>query len=249
MSTAPPPGGVSDPPFPDPDARNVLVPGCARCPALAGARECIAWGNGPLDADVVVVGEAPAAGDAPEASEASAVGDPATGESATADESATGEPGADPWRGGNWTGVAYTSRHSGRRVRALFADLGDEPYYTNAVKCFPSDGEGSNREPTDAERRRCGAHLLKELAQVAPAAVVPTGKHATASVFALAGRDLEGFLEAVLSPVAWTALDATVVPILHPSYQDVWVSRLGYGPDEYRTAVGAAVEDALSERA
>ena len=221
---------MTDPSFPDPETRNVLVPGCARCPALVGGRECVAWGNGPLDADVVVVGEAPAAGN----------------------------PDAERWRGGNHAGLAYTSRHSGRRVRALFAGLGYEPYYTNAVKCFPraatatdgergdspasSDGEGSNREPTDAERRRCAAHLRTELAQVDPAAVVPTGKHATASVFALVGLELGGFLDAVLEPVAWEALDATVVPVLHPSYQDVWVSRLGYDAGEYRAAVGEVLD-------
>lgn len=228
-----PDAGVDDPSFPDSDTRNVLVPGCARCPALASARQCIAWGNGPLDAAVVVVGEAPAAGD----------------------------PDADRWQGGNHTGLAYTSRHSGRRIRSLFDDLGYEPYYTNAVKCFPraataadgergdssasSDGEGSNREPTDVERRRCGAHLRTELAQVDPAVVVPTGTHATASVFALAGLELGGFLDAVLSPVTPGALDATVVPILHPSYQDVWISRLGYDAEEYSAAIGAVLADVV----
>ncbi len=82
--------------FPDPDDRLVVEPGCERCPELVDYRERIAWGNGPTDADVVVVGEAPA----------------------------SGEPDAESWRGGNWTGLAYTSRHSGRRIRALLADAG-----------------------------------------------------------------------------------------------------------------------------
>jgi len=223
---APPPDRVpddaADPRFPEEGSANVLVPGCARCPGLATGRECVAWGNGPLDADVAVVGEAPAAGD----------------------------PGADRWRGGNHTGLAYTSRHSGRRVRSLFATLGYDPYYTNAVKCFPRDPESpadapTNREPTPAERRRCGAHLRAELGQVDPTVVAPTGKHATRSVLALAGRDLDGFLDAVLDPVESPALDATVVPLLHPSYRDVWAARLGYDDAAaYRAAVGAALDDA-----
>jgi uracil-DNA glycosylase family 4 len=236
LPVAPPPSHVSDddlpaagatggddPPFPDPESANALVPGCARCPGLPADRACVAWGNGPLDADVVVVGEAPAAGD----------------------------PAADRWRGGNHTGMAYTSRHSGRRVRSLFADLGYEPYYTNAVKCFPRDHDApddapTNREPTAAERRRCGAHLRTELDQVAPAVVVPTGKHASRSVLALAGRDLGGFLDAVLEPVDCPGLDATVLPLLHPSYQDVWTARLGYDDEAaYREAVGEALAEHL----
>jgi uracil-DNA glycosylase len=49
--------------FPDHDSRNVLAEDCRRCPALVEARERISWGNGPLDAALVVVGEAPGAGD------------------------------------------------------------------------------------------------------------------------------------------------------------------------------------------
>lgn len=222
---------MSDPEFPDFATRNDLVPGCTRCPALADARECIAWGNGRLDADVVVVGEAPAAGD----------------------------PQADAWQGGNRTGLAYTSRHSGRRIRTLFGELGYDPYYTNAVKCFPratahvgergndsaSRGDGTdavtNREPTADERRRCASHLLTELEQVDPAVVVPTGKHATASVLSLAGREVDGFLDTVLEPVDCEALGITVLPVLHPSYQDVWIARLGYDAAEYRDAIGDAL--------
>jgi len=200
------------PAFPDPDARNDLAEDCRRCPALVEAREHISWGNGPLDADLVVVGEAPGAGD----------------------------PGADRWRGGNWTGMAYTSRHSGRRIRALLADAGYGPdacYFTNAVKCFPPDGEGSNREPTPEERANCRPYLRREIEMVGPRAVVPTGKHATKSVLSLEGKRIESFLDSVLTPVACPDLDTTVVPLLHPSYQDVWISRLGYDADSYRAAI------------
>ncbi|WP_267641149.1 uracil-DNA glycosylase [Haloarchaeobius amylolyticus] len=202
--------------FPDAADRFVVEPGCARCPQLAECRQRIAWGNGPRDADVVVVGEAPAAGD----------------------------PDADRWRGGNLTGLAYTSRHSGRRVRDLLASAGDpDAYYTNAVKCFPEAPEGgTNREPTAEELANCRAHLETELATVAPAVVVPTGKHATETVFAFDDRTLDGFLDAVLEPVDSPELGCAVLPILHPSYQDVWVSRLGYDPGEYEAALGDALD-------
>lgn len=234
---------MADPDHPPRAARNALRPGCARCPALVDARTCISWGNGPLDADgdplppsaaeIVVVGEAPGAGD----------------------------PDADAWKGGNHTGLAYTSRHSGRRVRSLFDDLGygDRTYYTNAVKCFPSDGGGdddgdeggggeddsdgteSNREPTADELENCRGHLETELAQVDPAVVVATGKHATTTLLAFEGRTLDGFLDRVLDPVDCPSLGVALLPILHPSYQEVWLSRLGYTSEKYRAAIGAVL--------
>lgn len=222
------------PQYPDPEERNVLEPACERCPALVESRTCISWGTGPLDADVVAVGEAPGAGN----------------------------PEAETWKGGNHTGMAYTSRHSGRRVRDLFESLGYDgrTYYTNAVKCFPSDafagsagggsskrrsdgGDASNREPTEGELDACRGHLETELAQVDPAVVVATGKHATTTVLAFEDRTLDGFLDRVLDPVDCPTLGAPLLPILHPSYQEVWLARLGYEAAEYREAIGAALDD------
>jgi len=205
-----------DPASPDPDARLVHEPDCRRCPALADARTCIAWGNGPRDADVLVVGEAPGAGD----------------------------PAADRWRGGNHTGLAYTSRHSGRRVRRLLAAVGHaDAFYTNAVRCFPPDGTGSNREPTPEERANCRPFLRRDVETVDPAVVVATGRHATASLLAFDDRTLDGFLERVLEPFRVESLGTAVVPILHPSYQAVWRSRLGYDEAGYREALREVLEE------
>jgi len=208
---------MNDPPFPDSDDRTVLEPACARCPALAESRTRISWGNGPPEAEVVVIGEAPGAGD----------------------------PDADRWAGGNHTGLAYTSRHSGRAIRRLFEAVGVEAYYTNAVKCFPADPEDptTNREPTSEELANCRPYLETELREVDPRVAVATGKHATRSVLALDGEDVEGFLDAVLEPRRLEAVDATLLPLLHPSYQAVWLSRLGYDRDGYREAVAARLAD------
>lgn len=189
---------------------NRLADDCRRCPALCAARERIVWGTGPRDARLFVVGEAPAAGD----------------------------PNADEWRGGNLTGLAYTSRASGRTVRALLADAAEErAYYTNAVKCHPPE----NRDPTATERANCRSWLRRELDAIAPEVVLPTGKHATKSVLAVLAPDheLDGFLDAVLEPIETDA--ATVVPLLHPSYQAVWLSRLGYTRDGYVAAVSTLI--------
>ena len=200
------------PQFPDPDSRHELAADCRRCPALAESRTCISWGNGPLDADVVVVGEAPAAGD----------------------------PDAEQWRGGNRTGMAYTSRASGRKIRDLLADAGfgyEDCYFTNAVKCHPA----GNRDPTEQELANCRPYLAAEVETVAPSAVVTTGKHATETVLALDGETLDGFLDSVLEPLESDALGVPVVPLLHPSYQEVWLSRLGYSRGEYVEEIGSTV--------
>ncbi|MFA1609534.1 uracil-DNA glycosylase [Halobellus rubicundus] len=212
--------GDPDPLFPE--DRHVLEADCARCPDLVACREQISWGTGDRDAAVLAVGEAPGAG----------------------------APDAETWRGGNWTGRAYTTRHSGRRIRKLLTDAGHpDAYVTNAVKCFPCDGAGSNREPTADERANCRAHLERELDTVDPAVVVATGKHATTSVLALDGRELDGFIDSILEPIDLESADATLLPILHPSYQDVWRARLGYDDGEYRDAVCEAIRNAVGERA
>lgn len=204
--------------FPDPESRNVLEPGCARCPALAESRECISWGNGSLDAKVVVVGEAPA----------------------------YGNPETESWQGGNWTGLAYTSRHSGQKVRELFTDAGFDSadlYFTNAVKCFPADSENpkTNREPTAEERTNCRDHLAAEIAAIDPAVVVPTGKHATLSV--LGRNSLDGFLDSVLEPTESEEFGVTVLPLLHPSYQNIWLPRIGYDREAYVAALRKRIEN------
>ncbi|QKY20397.1 uracil-DNA glycosylase [Halolamina sp. CBA1230] len=224
---------ADDPAFPDPDSALVLEPGCERCPDLAACRNRIAWGNGPEDAEVLVVGEAPGAG-IPDA-DCSDAGRPS--------------PASDKWRGGNWTGLAYTAQHSGRRIRETMAAVGyPDAFFTNAVKCFPADPDdpSTNREPTAAERENCRDHLRTEIDHVDPDAVVATGKHAAASMLAFEDRTVDGFVDSVLEPVRLDSLDVMLVPILHPAYRDVWLSRLGYDREAYlddlRTVLDAAVE-------
>ncbi|MFC7228393.1 uracil-DNA glycosylase [Salinirubellus salinus] len=206
-----------DPIPPDPSEANPLATDCRRCPALVDCRTRISWGVGPTDAALVVVGEAPGAG----------------------------APDRERWRGGNHSGMAYTAANSGRKVRSLVRDVGYEgdAYYTNAVKCFPCDGEGSNREPTAEERANCRPYLVGEVETVTPDCVLATGKHATQSLFAVGGRSLDGFLDSVLEAVHVDGLVPPVVPLVHPSYQEVWIPRLGYEYEGYVAALGETLAE------
>jgi DNA polymerase len=203
--------------FPDPETRNELAGDCRRCPALAASRNHIAWGQGDPESALVVVGEAPGAGD----------------------------PDAEVWAGGNHTGMAYTTRHSGRRVRDLASELGfPEAYFTNAVKCHPP----GNRDPEPDERANCAGYLEDELEQVEPDAVLATGKHATVSLLGLAGRSIEGFVATVGECVRngealeWPGFEPALVPALHPSYENVWLGRLGLSRAAYVSGLRRALD-------
>ena len=109
---------------------------------------------------------------------------------------------------------------------------------------LPADGAGSNREPTAGELATCRTHLAAEIELIEPQVIVTTGGHATRSVLATDDGALDsGFLDAVLEPVEHVAFDTTVLPILHPSYQAVWLSRLGYTRAEYLDEIGSTLKD------
>jgi uracil-DNA glycosylase family 4 len=124
-----------------------------------------------------------------------------------------------------------------------------DAFYTNAVNCVPADpdDQSTNREPTAAERENCRAHLRSELDHVAPDAVVATGKHATASLLAFEDERVEGFVDSVLEPRRLDSLGLTLVPVLHPAYRDVWLSRLGYETDAYLAELGRVLEGIVAE--
>jgi DNA polymerase len=204
------------PEFPDDEQRNALTADCQRCPELAESRTCISWGNGPLSADLVVVGEGPAEGD----------------------------PDAEQWQGGNLTGMAYTTRHSGRAIRRMFEELGYSPadcYYTNTVKCCPTTPSGDSREPTNQERTACFHHLRTEITRIDPQVILPTGRIATETLLSFDDQELDGFLSTVLEPIFHDRLDTPLLPLLHPSYQSVWLSRLEYTREEYLTELENAL--------
>lgn len=250
--------------------RLVLEPNCARCPALAAARTRIAWGVGVRDPTLLVVGEAPAAGTPPpgRTTKPDRPDDSSTASLGATDDSTGGDTNdgtrTDPWRGGNHTGCAYTSAHSGRRIRETVTALGyaDDAFYTNAVNCFPAenvrvtDGDDltvhppsdphddpTNREPTATERATCREHLRREIDLLEPRVLLTTGRHATESVLAATDRTLDGFVDRVGDRIDLPTLGVVCVPALHPSYREVWLSRLGVTDEEYLDRLRTAIEN------
>ena len=57
----------------------------------------------------------------------------------------------------------------------------------------------------------------------------------------------DGFVDSILEPVACPSFGTTVLPVLHPAYQHVWLSRLGYEVDDYRAEIGRRI-DAIRTR-
>jgi len=48
-------------------------------------------------------------------------------------------------------------------------------------------------------------------------------------------------LDGVLDPKQCPSLGTVVVPLLHPSYQEVWLSRLGYDRSEYVDSIRGTI--------
>jgi len=135
----------------------------------------------------------------------------------------------------------WKHRNAERVARPWFEDAVEKSLQRVAVKCHPP----GNRDPTEQELANCRPYLVEEVETVEPGAVLTTGKHATETVLALDGESLDGFLDGVLDPRESDALGVPVVPLLHPSYQEVWLSRLGYEREGYVDAISGAVERPL----
>lgn len=142
------------------EAEKPLKPeSCKICP-LYESPEGIVWGEGPIDADSMYVGEAPGGDETAE----ELYKDPVT-------QVIKSRRINKPFRGG-----------AGRVLNALFRHAGldrSKVYMTNAVKCRPTArnalGQTINRTPTETEIRCCARFLVDEIRRVNPNVIVPLG--------------------------------------------------------------------------
>lgn len=131
------------------------------------------------------------------------------------------------YRGGDRTGVPFTSDRSGRRVQDLLIALGlsketapdakrpqlQGAFVTNVVRCNPP----GNRNPTRAEVTNCSPYLQQELELVRPRVVATLGAFAATWAFVeLLGRNLPAGIRALHGRV-WPAGDTVLVTLVHPA--------------------------------
>ena len=125
-------------------------------------------------------------------------------------------------------------------VDVAIASLQDEGVHDDSRRLVEYDGETIAIPVTEPPQQ---TQVRDVIEQVDPDVVVPTGKHATTSVLALEDRTVDSFLDTVLDPIDCPELGVTVVPLLHPSYRDVWVSRLGHTNDSYEQRVADVLRE------
>lgn len=79
-----------------------------------------------------------------------------------------------------------------------------------------------------------------------PAAVVTTYSRATERSF-LRRYTFKGIIWAALGPLDCPELQTTHVPVLHPTHQDLWRSRLGDSAEVYRAALAETLADVIAQ--
>jgi len=191
--------------FPDLKRSMKFEVPCELCRELGFGGTDVIWGNGPHDADIMVVGM-DSAGEAPQER---------------------------LWRASRITLIPLTNKKTGAKMRILLERAGLDPhqvFITNVVKC----NVGYDMEPGYTFRKlaqQCRTHLKREIRNVRPGVVLTLGGEAkrevnrmvTESGEAPGGLDLRGS-ELLGEPFGgWFELGgeqhrATVFNLKHPSY-------------------------------
>lgn len=70
-------------------------------------------------------------------------------------------------------------------LRAIGVKRGENAYIANIVKCRPTDGNGRDRPPTQAEATACLPYLARQIALIQPTILVALGKTAAISLLGL----------------------------------------------------------------
>jgi len=94
-----------------------------------------------------------------------------------------------------------------------------ELYITNVVKCRPTKNNGkSNRPPSKSEINICKGWLWRELQLVKPEIVVTLGRVPTGTLLSGQLKNLFTLGKIIGVPHIVDYMDATIIPLFHPSY-------------------------------
>ena len=122
---------------------------------------------------------------------------------------------------------AYTA---GKRLFSWFADWIDEATFRErihiaaVIRCFPGKDakSGGDRVPDAEEIARCGAHLDREIAILAPQLVIAVGTLASQQLIGIAQlKDAVGRIHRATR--AGKSFDVVVLP--HPSGRSTWLNK------------------------
>jgi uracil-DNA glycosylase family 4 len=167
---------------------NAEIQHCSKCMDLVNSRSRVVNGYGDLNADVLVVGEAPGR-----------LGADITGIPFTRDRS-----GQLLQKMLNMIGLNDSPEFSDHpRLKNV--------YLTNIVRCNPKGKNNINRSPTCKEIANCNDYLKLEIEVIDPYLIIPLGLRACKSIL---GKDFNGksFGKFIKKD------ERVVIPLWHPAY-------------------------------
>lgn len=185
--------------------------GCTACP-LSQERNCIVFGAGAPDAQVMIIGEAPGENE-------DLHGLPFIGQAGQILHQFLGDVSARQEVVDAYVSVT-TKRQSNEAVREgkrLLLDLLlQEFYFTNVVMCRPPE----NRDPTPKEVEACRSRLLEQIYTIDPVVIVAAGRVAAEAVLGkkVSITQSRGEMFDLAFQGRGVTFHYPVMPILHPSY-------------------------------
>jgi uracil-DNA glycosylase family 4 len=168
-----------------------LVDSCIRCERLKHTRNCIVYGYGDPNAELMFVGMAPGRNGADR-----------TGVPFTRDPSGVLFQEC-------LIKAGFSSENNPRNEKPRLKNV----YVTNLVKCNPKDNEGRNRTPSLEEIKNCSYYFEHELIDIDPKIVVLFGK--VVNEFILK-KKISKFIE--VHNKHCTFGQRVFIPFIHPSY-------------------------------
>lgn len=121
--------------------------------------------------------------------------------------------------------VGETGQFLERTLRKFGIDMQKDCWLTNSLICFPPDGNGKWRKPTDKEVGFCRPNLIKTIKELEPEIIVPLGDSAVNSLIGWVWKDEVGTVGRWIGwQIPHQKLNCWICPAWHPSY----VSREGY---------------------
>lgn len=209
---------------------------CQACP-LHEKRKQIVFGYGNVDADIMIIGEAPGANEDEQ-------GVPFVGNAGNLLDMYLAQASVNP----EAKQMVQAHEYDFGRLRQIFLE---EYYFTNVVMCRPPE----NRDPTAKELAACRARLLEQIYTVDPMLVIATGKIPSGALLGV--RDFpittgRGKLIDIDLPGRTVSYKLPVLAVLHPTYllrENDFNQSNGYGERTFWDFVKAHhILDKLRER-